>query len=149
MSNDFGDLDNLVEPAHNELTELLNMADIDLVRIKDDLVDAEARYRRLTFDLLRAKLEEIRTHGVLEHLKIEVESIIRGVYDAGGMKKPTEAAIKGEVLLHEHVVAAADAAADAVKRVLVAKAKVDVVAKRESIARTLASLIKAELNSLD
>lgn len=133
----------------NSLTDLISMADLDITKIKDDLVRAEADYRRLTFDLLRCKLAEIRAAGALSVTQTNVEIALRNSYEAAGGKKPTEAAIKADVLIHPDVVAAAEAATDASNRTLVAKAKVDVVAKRESIARSIASLLKAELNSLD
>jgi len=120
---------------------------IDINMIKDELVSMADMFDRYTRILLEAKLHEQQAAYKLDRTRDSVELSLREMYSMG--KKPAEDQIKLEVRMDPRVVAAAEEYQAAETALTAAKYNVDIVSKREGITRTLASLIKAELNSLD
>ena len=120
---------------------------IDINLIKDELVSMADMFDRYTRVLLEAKLHEQQASYKLDRTRDSVELSLREMYSMG--KKPAEDQIKLEVRMDPRVVAATEEYQAAETALTAAKYNVDIVSKREGITRTLASLIKAELNSLD
>ncbi len=120
---------------------------IDINMIKDELVSMADMFDRYTRILLEAKLHEQQAAYKLDRTRDSVELSLREMYSMG--RKPAEDQIKLEVRMDPRVVAAAEEYQAAETALTAAKYNVDIVSKREGITRTLASLIKAELNSLD
>lgn len=120
---------------------------IDINLIKDELVSMADMFDRYTRVLLEAKLHEQQAAYKLDRVRDSVELSLREMYSMG--RKPAEDQIKLEVRMDPRVVAATEEYQAAETALTAAKYNVDIVSKREGITRTLASLIKAELNSLD
>jgi hypothetical protein len=120
---------------------------IDINQIKDELVSMADMFDRYTRIMLEAKLREQKAAYNLDRTRDSVEMNLREMYSMG--KKPAEDQIKLEVRMDPRVVSAAEEYQAAETALTAAKYNVDIVARREGITRTLASLIKAELNSLD
>ena len=120
---------------------------IDINMIKDELVSMADMFDRYTRILLEAKLHEQQAAYKLDRTRDSVELSLREMYSMG--KNPAEDQIKLEVRMDPRVVAATEEYQAAETALTAAKYNVDIVSKREGITRTLASLIKAELNSLD
>lgn len=129
------------------MTQTLFDTSIDINNIKDELVSIADVFDRYTKVLIKAKLEEQAAAFELERTRDQVELSLREMYSMG--KKPAEDQIKLEVRMDPRVLAAAEVYSAAETALTAAKYNVEIVSKREGITRTLASLIKAELNSLD
>lgn len=129
------------------MTQTLFDSSIDINNIKDELVTIADVYDTYTKALIEAKLMEQEAAYTLDRTRDTVELALREMYSMG--KKPAEDQIKLEVRMDPRVVHATDEYQAAEKALTAARFNVDIVSKREGITRTLASLIKAELNSLD
>ena len=129
------------------MTQPLFENSIDINNIKDELVSIADVFDSYTKTYIHAKLAEQQAAFELERTRDQVELSLREMYAMG--KKPAEDQIKLEVRMDPRVAAAAEVYNAAESALTVAKHNVEIVSKREGITRTLASLIKAELNSLD
>lgn len=129
------------------MTQTLFDNSIDINNIKDELVSSADVFDRYTKVLIEAKLREQAAAFELDRTRDQVELSLREMYSMG--KKPAEDQIKLEVRMDPRVLAAAEVYSVAESSLTEAKYNVEIVSKREGLTRTLASLIKAELNSLD
>ncbi len=129
------------------MTQTLFDTSIDINNIKDELVSIADVFDRYTKVLIEAKLREQAAAFELDRTRDQVELSLREMYAMG--KKPAEDQIKLEVRMDPRVLAAGEVYNEAETALTAARYNVDIVSKREGITRTLASLIKAELNSLD
>ena len=129
--------------------ETLSTGVIDIERIKDEVARTAELFEEHTNKLMLARLAEMRAEHSYETAKLHADLEIRRGYELAGIKKPAEDAIKNEVRMHPTVVAAGNALASAAEVSMLAKYRVESLARRDGAARTIASLIKAELNALD
>jgi hypothetical protein len=129
--------------------EHANFGVIDIDNIKDELARTAHLYEQYTNKLINTRLAEMRAEVAYEDARLGADRAVRLAYESNGLKKPAEEQIKNEVRAHPDVVNAAAVLQHATQECLVAKHVIDVLARRDGAARTIAALIKAELHALD
>jgi len=121
--------------------------DININRIKDELVLVARLYEEAVSEMVTARIQETELEYKLSNLKDTVEINLREYYAGNGLKKPSEESIKLEVRADQRVVNLSNQLLEASKQHTIAKFKVDVLARREGVVRSLSSMIKAELEA--
>lgn len=116
--------------------------------IRREIMELPGHYGAAVEELAQARVVRANAEQRYKVLRIAVESEIRMFYKNTGDKKPTEDAIKLEVLTDSKVAAAQEALHEADKRVTLLEATRDAYSVKRDMLVSLAALQRAELETL-